>query len=144
MLESGHAYQKIHADLKSEFDRHPEYLALVGGKRVKEGEVKFCISNPDLRKLVAQYAVDQFTRNPESSSISLEPSDGLGWCECPECRAMGSVSDRVVILCNEAAAAIRAEACRRTGLEIADPEFGCRPRSLVVARQGVGDLRAGR
>lgn len=73
-----------------------------------EGEVKFCISNPGLRQLVATYAVDHFARLPESSSISLEPSDGLGWCECKECRALGSVSDRVVALLNEAAAAIRA------------------------------------
>jgi hypothetical protein len=109
MLESGHAYLRIHAELKDEFDEHPEYLALVDGKRVKEGELKFCISNADLRKLVAKYAVDHFTRNPESVSVSLEPSDGLGWCECRECRAMGSVSDRVALLCNEAAAAVRAK-----------------------------------
>src|SRR5439155_78212 len=101
-------YLKIYTDLKGEFDRHPEYLALVDGKRVKDGEVKFCIGNPGLRKLVATYAADHFTKNPEATSISLEPSDGLGWCECRDCRALGSVSDRVVILCNEAAAAVRA------------------------------------
>lgn len=108
LLEGGHAYGKIHADLKAEFDRHPEYLSLVGGKRVADGEVKFCISNPGLRKLVAGYAVDHFTRHPETASLSLEPSDGLGWCECPKCRELGGVSDRVVLLCNEAAAAVRA------------------------------------
>lgn len=108
ILAVGHAYLQIVADLKDEFARHPEYLALVGGKRVTEGEVKFCISNPGLRKLVAQYAVDYFIKHPDASSISLEPSDGLGWCECKECQALGSVSDRVATLLNEAAAAIRA------------------------------------
>lgn len=109
ILESGHAYGQIHADLKDEFAKHPEYLALVGGKRVTTGEIKFCISNPGLRKLVAKYAVDYFAKNPERSSITLEPSDDLGWCECEQCRALGSVSDRVVTLLNEGAAAIRAQ-----------------------------------
>src|SRR5262249_48071390 len=108
LLESGHAYLGIHAALKDEFAKHPEYLALVGGKRRREGRIQFCIGNPGLRKLVARYATDHFTRNPAASSISLEPSDGLGWCECKECRALGSVSDRVVTLANDAAAAIRA------------------------------------
>lgn len=109
ILAVGHSYQQIVADLKDEFAKHPEYLALVGGKRVAEGEVKFCISNPGLRKLVAQYAADYFTKRPEASSISLEPSDGLGWCECAECQSLGSVSDRVALLLNDAAAAVRAK-----------------------------------
>ncbi len=109
LLESGHSYDRILADLKEEFVRHPEYLALVGGKRRPvPGETKFCIANPGLRKLVARYAVDHFTRHRDAASISLDPSDGLSWCECKECRALGSVSDRVITLANEAAAAIRA------------------------------------
>lgn len=110
ILESGHAYGQIMADLKDEFAKHPEYLALVNGKRQPAGgEAKFCIGNPDLRRLVARYATDSFARLPEACSITLEPSDGLGWCECERCRALGSVSDRVATLLNEAAAAIRAK-----------------------------------
>lgn len=108
LLEAGHSYDKIYSDLKKEFDKHPEYLALVKGKRQTTGEIKFCISNPGLRKLVAEYAVDHFARNPTAASMSLEPSDGLGWCECEKCRGLGSVSDRVITLINEAAAAVRA------------------------------------
>lgn len=108
MLAAGHAYDQIYADLKDEFAKHPEYLALVDGKRIARGEVKFCIGNPDLRKLVARYAADYFTRKPDAMSMSLEPSDGLGWCECDKCKALGSVTDRVVTLTNEAAAAVRA------------------------------------
>lgn len=108
MLEAGHAYDKIFTDLKKEFDKHPEYLALVNGKRVATGEIKFCISNPGLRQLIAQYAVDHFSRDPLAASMSLEPSDGLGWCECEKCRALGSVSNRVITLNNDAAVAVRA------------------------------------
>lgn len=109
LLSSGHAYDEILAVRKDEFAKHPEYLALVRGKRAPiPGETKFCISNPGLRRLVAEYAADYFTRRPKATSITLEPSDGLSWCECEECKQMGSVSDRVAALLNEAAAAIRA------------------------------------
>jgi hypothetical protein len=119
LLESGHAYDRILADCKDEFDKHPEYLALVGGRRRPvPGETKFCIGNPGLRRLVARYAVDHFTRHPEASSISLEPSDGLSWCECEQCRALGSVSDRVVTLVNEAAVTVRARHGRQKWISI--------------------------
>lgn len=108
VMSVGHAFDQVRRDRKEEFARHPEYLALVGGKRVATGEVKFCISNPGLRRLVADYAVNHFVKHPEANSVSLEPSDGLGWCECDQCRALGSVSDQLVTLLNEAAVAVRA------------------------------------
>jgi hypothetical protein len=109
LLESGHAWERIYADLRDEFTRHPEYLPLLGGKRkAVSDEIKFCVGNPALRKLVAGWAVAHFTRHPDAASVSLDPSDGLNWCECKDCRALGSVSDRVVTLVNECADAVRA------------------------------------
>jgi hypothetical protein len=52
------------------------------------------------------WAVEQFKRQPELDSISMDPSDGGGWCECEGCKVMGSVSTRVVTLANEVAQAI--------------------------------------
>lgn len=106
-LNSGHSYEGIVAANQAEFDRHPEYFALVTGQRkTRGGDLKFCISNPGLRKLVATHAVRFFQDNPKADSISMDPSDGGGWCECGPCAAMGSVSDRVVTLANEVAEAI--------------------------------------
>ncbi len=65
---------------------------------------KFCISNPGLRKLVVEHA--KRTAAPGTDSISMDPSDGGGWCQCAECEAMGSVSNRVLTLANEVAAGI--------------------------------------
>jgi hypothetical protein len=104
-LNSGHAYEAVVAANRAEFDRHPEYYALLGGKRELRPDIKFCVSNPGLRKLVADHAARTLRANPAADSVSLDPSDGGGWCECPECRRMGSVSDRVATLANEAAAA---------------------------------------
>jgi len=105
-LNSGHSYEGIIAANKAEFDKHPEYCALVGGERKLRGDVKFCISNPDLRKLVAGHAVRFFKQNPMADSISMDPSDGGNWCECEACAKMGSVSDRVLMLANTVAEAI--------------------------------------
>ena len=102
-LSTGHVYDTIIKDNKAAFDAHPEYRGLVNGKR---GGNKFCIANPGLRALVVDYAVRTIKARPDQDSISMEPSDGGGWCTCEECAAMGSVSDRVVTLANEVAVAI--------------------------------------
>ena len=107
-LNSGHAYDAIIAQNRAEFEKHPEWLAQLGGKRELRGDAKFCISNAGLRKFVVEWAVAQFKKNPQQDSISMDPSDGGGWCECDACARMGSVSDRVVTLANEVAVAINA------------------------------------
>jgi hypothetical protein len=102
-LNSGHAYDAIMHRHEAEFAQHPEYLALVNGERRKP---KFCIANEGLRKLVVQDALQQLAKNPELDSISCEPSDGGGWCECAECAKIGSVSDRALLLANDVAEAV--------------------------------------
>ncbi len=111
-LDTGHSYGRIIGAKREEFAKHPEYFALVEGKRRHPGDpdwrgsIKFCISNPGLRKLVVDYAVESIRAEPQRECISLDPSDGGDWCQCKSCAAMGSVSDRVVLLAGEAAEAI--------------------------------------
>ncbi len=102
-LRTGHSYKTIIRRNRGTFEENPEYLALVDGKR--QGN-KFCISNEGLRNLVVEDAIQRLRANPELDSISMDPSDGGGWCECRQCAEMGSVSGRVVILANEVAEAI--------------------------------------
>lgn len=103
-LNSGHAYDGVMHRHEAEFAAHPEFLALVGGKRQKP---KFCIANAKLRQLVAADALDQFAQKPDLDSVSCDPSDGGGWCECEECAKIGSVSDRALFLANEVAEAVQ-------------------------------------
>ena len=111
-LNTGHAYGRIIRAKADEFAAHPEYYALVDGERRFAGEVdgrgniKFCISNPGLRDVVLEYALEYFEQDPDEDSVSMDPSDGGNWCECAECAAMGSVSDRAVTLANEVAEAV--------------------------------------
>ncbi len=92
---------------REDFEKHPEYFALVDGKRTTNwGGQKFCTSNPGLRKTVVDYAIREIRKHPERDSISMEPSDGYGWCQCEECRKMGSPSGRATLLAGEVARAI--------------------------------------
>ena len=105
-LKTGHAYGGIIRALQTKFDQHPEFYALVDGKRNVSGQAKLCIGNPDVRKLVAEFAAGQFDRDPASDSISMDPSDGGGWCECDRCAELGSITDRALLLANQVAAAV--------------------------------------
>lgn len=108
-LNTGHAYGGIIREKRAQFAEHPEYVALVDGRRQTDNpDAKLCLSNPDLRKLVVEYAREFFDRHPEADSMSVDPSDGGGWCQCEACAALGSVSDRAVTLANEVAAAVAA------------------------------------
>ncbi len=106
-LRTGHAWGGIMRRHADEFAAHPEWLALIDGERVEPSEAaKFCVSNEALRKLVVQDVLAQADADPGLDSISLDPTDGRGWCECQACAAIGSPSNRVILLANEAAAAL--------------------------------------
>jgi hypothetical protein len=106
-LQTAHAYGQIIRANKAAFDAHPEYYPLRGGRRDPSPQAKLCIGNPTLRQLVADWAVAHFTENPEADSISVDPSDGGGWCECEACKAIGSASDRALLLANTVARQVR-------------------------------------
>ncbi|MBE6362863.1 MAG: DUF4838 domain-containing protein [Lentisphaerae bacterium] len=105
-IKCGHVYGRFVMHRKKEFAAHPEYYALRKGKR---DSTKLCISNPALRKLFVDYKLEQLAKNPEQQSVSAEPSDGGGWCECENCVKLGTPSTRAVILANEVAKAVTAK-----------------------------------
>jgi len=92
----GHAYAKFVPRSLSE--EHPEYFALVDGKR---GGNQICTTDPDFLQLAIDYALNSFERsidNPEAIMVSVEPNDGGGFYEGDRCLAVGSISDRVFLL----------------------------------------------
>ncbi len=105
VLNTGHAYDGIIRRHKPEFDKHPEYYGLLDGERKSS---KICIANPAVRELVVRYALDFFKRSPSADSVSVDPSDGGGWCECAECAALGTPSDRALTLANDVSEALEA------------------------------------
>lgn len=102
-ISTSHAYERIIARNKAEFDEHPEYLTRPGGK-------KFRVSEPGLRQLVVRDALAQFDANPDQQSISMDPSDGGGW-DVPgianrDAEVFKTITDRVVTLANDVAEAV--------------------------------------
>lgn len=102
----GHAWQTIIADNQAVFTEHPEYLALVKGRR--QGP-QFCVSTAAVRRLATDWALNQLRRKPDLDMVSLETADGDGHCECDACRKLGGISDRVFGLANEVARAVHKE-----------------------------------
>ena len=105
-IRCSHVYGRFLKYRKQVFNEHPEYYALVKGKRTSN---KLCISNPDLRKLFIDFKLENLAKEPKLESVSAEPSDGGGWCECDNCKKIGSVSTRAVLLANETAQAVTAK-----------------------------------
>ncbi len=112
-VRAGHSWQRIIRENRQAFDEHPEYLALTPHTDEETGETtltrdghKLCISNPEVVELCRRWALDYFAANPDEDMVSMEPSDGSGHCECADCRAMGSVPERVHWLTNTVARAV--------------------------------------
>jgi len=103
---TGHAWQAIIAEKQQIFDAHPEYLALAKGKR--RGP-QLCVSNAEVRRLATAWALRRLRLKPEMDMVSMETSDGLNHCECDDCLALGTVSDRAFGLANEVARAVQNE-----------------------------------
>jgi len=99
-LRTNHAYHGIIGANRKAFNANPEFYGLLDGKRTS---TKICIGNPKLREVVVASAIRYFEKRPEADSISMDPSDGGGWCQCKPCADLGSVSDRALTLANAVA-----------------------------------------
>lgn len=103
-VDCGHAYERYIPH--QEFQHHPEWFALVGGKRQP---TQLCVSNPEVQQRVVEGVLNVFRKDPNRIMASVEPNDGGGYCECENCKALGSVSDQVFFFANRIAEAVRKE-----------------------------------
>ncbi len=69
-------------DPARQFKDHPEWFALVNGKRTP---AKPCYSHPDVIKQGIDHALSKAAAGERM--VSLSPPDGLSFCECERCRA---------------------------------------------------------
>jgi hypothetical protein len=77
----GHTWHGL--DPQADFAAHPEWFALVGGKRQAS---KPCYSHPDVVLRGREHALKQAAGG--AAMITMTPPDGLGYCECERCRAV--------------------------------------------------------
>ena len=71
---------------------HPEYFALVNGKRLQNtghANTHHCISNPEVQQLVADYICSLYDKYGRRITYCFGAPDSVkNWCECGNCRAL--------------------------------------------------------
>jgi hypothetical protein len=77
----GHTWHGL--DPEKDFAAHPEWFALVGGKRQAS---KPCYSHPDVVARAVEHALREAASG--KAMVSMTPPDGLGYCECGRCRSV--------------------------------------------------------
>jgi hypothetical protein len=147
-LNTGHAYGKLIRSQQAAFDAHPEFYALVDGKRQILPEAKFCVANPGVREAAIAYALEFFDENPDADSVSMDPSDGGGWCECEDCVKLGTPSDRALILANTVAEAVVSKRGKDRHVGIYAYNYHSEPPSVkvhpnVVVSAATGFIKGG-
>jgi len=74
------------------FDEHPEYFALIDGKRrsAESGQQgrQLCTSNPEVIEEMAAAVCRKLEEEPEIDILALAPQDGGGFCTCEQCLAL--------------------------------------------------------
>lgn len=117
-LGSGHSLgNKSYINSKTYYDAHPEWYALIGGKRVKGAQL--CLSNLEMRKqLLAEVSAKLKSRKDTGAFelggityVSLSYLDNNRFCKCQECNDLlarwgGSRVGPLLDLCNYVAAGI--------------------------------------
>lgn len=67
------------------FAEHPEYYALVNGKRQPN---QLCHTNEDVIRLSIEKTCEIFRSRPEVNITAIGPNDGRGFCDCPRCKKL--------------------------------------------------------
>ncbi len=80
----GHTYA-YYFPTKEYFGKHPEYYALVNGKRQAS---QICHANEDVIRLSIEKTCKIFRDNPDITVTAIGPNDGRGFCDCPECKKL--------------------------------------------------------
>ncbi len=110
-IRVGHSYQTVVTNNIETFKKHPEYFADKLDKTGSPSAAKFNVANKQLVELVindAKKRLDVFKKTGQfMNMISMEPSDGGGFCTSPGCLKIGSPSDQVFYLTNAVAKAVQ-------------------------------------
>ncbi len=70
---------------------HPEYYALVNGRRALEmhgGGPQLCMTNPDVLEIVIQATLDAIEKNPGVKNFNVAHMDNVSYCTCENCAAI--------------------------------------------------------
>jgi len=80
----GHTYAS-YFPTQQYFAEHPEYYALVNGKRQP---TQLCHTNEDVIRLSIEKTCEIFRNHSEVTITAIGPNDGRGFCDCPDCKKL--------------------------------------------------------
>jgi len=90
---------------ESWFADHPEYFALMNGKRIKD---QLCPTNPDVLALAIATLQAEMAAQPAKKVWSVSQNDNFSYCQCPACRKVieeeGSPAGPIIRFVNAIAA----------------------------------------
>jgi len=132
------------------WEEHPEYFALVDGRRVKPvhygANWQACTSNPGVVRVFSAAARAQFEREPWVASFSVSQNDGRGFCTCRDCVSLdlpgeAGISDRYFTFQNAVADAVaeshpdKCVCCLAYGVATRDlpKRITLRPNTMIYA-----------
>lgn len=96
-------------------ETHPEYFALIDGKRLVVESVKtqLCLTNPDVYEICLKEVRKALLEHPEARIISISQNDSHNNCQCEKCLAIdreeGSPSGTLLRFVNRIAEALEDE-----------------------------------
>ncbi len=100
-----HIYSAIVPKDEKTFREHPEWFAMVGGKRQKS---QLSFTHPEVVNRAAQMARDFFAQRPGFASFSLSADDAGGFDESPEAQALDvNAGGRTLAFANAVARKLR-------------------------------------
>lgn len=86
------------------FQSHPEYYALMNGKRIID---QLCLSNPEVLRLTIERLKKEMASQPDKKLWSVSQNDNFSYCQCPECSKViaeeGSPSGPIIRFVNKVA-----------------------------------------
>ena len=100
-----HAYHALFPR-EQYFEQHPEWYCLVDGKRNPYIDWwQMCYSNPEVVQETIRKVDQYLTEHPDCTQAALSANDGFfeGFCECEECRKMGTPGETMVRFVNQIA-----------------------------------------
>jgi len=104
----GHGYPNF-LPQEEYFADHPNWFGVHDGKRSSDPRVVFSTANHDaVGTLVAN--IETYLRaHPEIDILDIWPPDGAEWSNAPDDAALGTASERQILLLNQVASALRAD-----------------------------------
>ncbi|WP_143308028.1 DUF4838 domain-containing protein [Chitinophaga vietnamensis] len=87
------------------FSQHPEYYALVKGKRVP---TQLCLSNPDVFNILVSNLKKEMAKKPDAKYWSVSQNDNFDYCQCDNCTRInnreGGPQGSIIAFVNKVAA----------------------------------------